>query len=117
MPTTATIEIHHSGRPRVVIVGGGFGGVRAAKALTRAPVGVFIIDRSIGRGYAILDGFGLRMAGMMASMIWAIIHVQFLALNTMQFATIMQWMVSALTNQRSARLIIETREGGNGAAG
>jgi hypothetical protein len=28
-----------------------------------------------------------------------------------------QWVVSALTNQRSARLIIETREAGNGAAG
>jgi Pyridine nucleotide-disulphide oxidoreductase len=46
MPATAPIEIHHSGRPRVVIVGGGFGGVRAAKALRRVPVDVFIVDRS-----------------------------------------------------------------------
>jgi NADH dehydrogenase FAD-containing subunit len=72
---------------------------------------------TIGRGYAILDGFGLRMAGMMASMIWAVIHIQFLAANTMRFGTVMQWVLSALTNQRTARLIIETREGGNGAAG
>ena len=72
---------------------------------------------TIGRGYAILDGFGLHMAGMMASMIWAVIHVQFLALNTMRFATIMQWVLSALTNQRSDRLIIETPEVGNGAIG
>ena len=32
-------------RPRVVILGGGFGGLEAAKALTRAPVEVTLIDR------------------------------------------------------------------------
>ncbi len=32
-------------RPRVVIVGGGFGGLAAAKALRRAPVDVSLIDR------------------------------------------------------------------------
>src|SRR5579859_1941532 len=32
-------------RPRVVIVGGGFGGLRAARALRRAPVAVTVIDR------------------------------------------------------------------------
>src|SRR5438445_3900773 len=32
--------------PRVVIVGGGFGGLAAAKALRRAPVDVILIDRS-----------------------------------------------------------------------
>ena len=34
-----------SGRPRVVIVGAGFGGLSAAKALGRAPVEVMVIDR------------------------------------------------------------------------
>ena len=32
--------------PRVVIVGGGFGGLAAAKALKNAPVSVFLIDRT-----------------------------------------------------------------------
>src|SRR6476619_1190547 len=31
--------------PKVVIVGGGFGGIEAAKALARAPVDVTLIDR------------------------------------------------------------------------
>ena len=34
-----------SRRPRVVIVGAGFGGLSAAKALGRAPVEVMVIDR------------------------------------------------------------------------
>ena len=33
------------GRPRVVIIGAGFGGLRAAHALRRAPVDVILIDR------------------------------------------------------------------------
>jgi NADH dehydrogenase len=32
-------------RPRVVIIGGGFGGLNAAKALARADVDVVIVDR------------------------------------------------------------------------
>ena len=32
-------------RPRVVIIGGGFGGLSAARALARAPVDVTLIDR------------------------------------------------------------------------
>ncbi len=35
-----------SKRPRVVIVGGGFGGLAAAKALGKAPVEVILIDRT-----------------------------------------------------------------------
>src|ERR1700722_11613579 len=34
------------GEPRVVIVGGGFGGLTAAKALARAPVRVTLVDRT-----------------------------------------------------------------------
>ena len=32
-------------RPRIVIVGGGFGGLWAARALAHAPVDVLLIDR------------------------------------------------------------------------
>src|ERR1700744_5452125 len=37
---------HSSGRHRVVVIGGGFGGVRAVKALEHEPVEITLIDRT-----------------------------------------------------------------------
>jgi NADH dehydrogenase len=44
-PDGAGVTTHVVGGHRVVIVGGGFGGLYAAKHLRRAPVGVTLIDR------------------------------------------------------------------------
>jgi len=38
-------EPNHATRPRVVVVGGGFGGLAAAKALARSPADVILIDQ------------------------------------------------------------------------
>jgi NADH dehydrogenase len=37
---------HREGRKKVVVVGGGFGGVQAAKALGHADVDVTVVDRT-----------------------------------------------------------------------
>lgn len=42
---TGPLQKSPQGRPRVVIVGGGFGGLHAAKALAKLPVDVTVIDR------------------------------------------------------------------------
>src|SRR5262252_8916981 len=41
----ATNGLQRKARPRVIVIGGGFGGVAAARALARAPVDVTLIDR------------------------------------------------------------------------
>src|SRR5580693_5257019 len=41
----ATVAVGKSRRPRVVIVGGGFAGIHAARALANAAVDVTLIDR------------------------------------------------------------------------
>ena len=45
MTSTNTSAADKTGRPRVVILGGGFGGLNAAKALAEAPVDVTLVDR------------------------------------------------------------------------
>ncbi|HET7585569.1 MAG TPA: NAD(P)/FAD-dependent oxidoreductase [Gemmatimonadaceae bacterium] len=44
--TAAAPPASHATRPRVVIVGGGFGGLQAARALRRAEVDVTLVDRT-----------------------------------------------------------------------
>jgi hypothetical protein len=39
------MSLHHRNLPRVVIIGGGFGGLSAARALAKAPVRVTLLDR------------------------------------------------------------------------
>lgn len=39
------MKVHHRNLPRIVIIGGGFGGLSAAKALARADVRVTLLDR------------------------------------------------------------------------
>ncbi|RYY16271.1 MAG: FAD-binding protein, partial [Cytophagaceae bacterium] len=44
-------KIEDTGVPRVVIVGGGFGGLELAKALADAPVQVVLIDKQNYHGF------------------------------------------------------------------
>jgi NADH dehydrogenase len=42
---TTAIGLAREPRPRVIVIGGGFGGVAAARALARAPVEVTLVDK------------------------------------------------------------------------
>jgi hypothetical protein len=59
--------------PRVVIVGGGFGGISAARALAHAPVAVTIVDRHNFHTFA-----GIRFWGMLGWLSWLALHLVFL---------------------------------------
>jgi NADH dehydrogenase len=40
------VQTTGTGRPRIVIVGGGFGGISVARGLRRAPADIFVLDRT-----------------------------------------------------------------------
>jgi len=111
-------------RPRVVIVGGGFGGLAAAHALGKAPVRVLLIDLPslhdefaraaherlegavVGRNFAVLQIGGFRMAGFFAWLVWAGVHLMFLSARENRVRVIAEWFWSHLTRQRGSRLIL-----------
>jgi NADH:quinone reductase (non-electrogenic) len=60
----------------------------------------------IGRNYAVLDAPYLKLAGFMAWLIWAVIHIRSLNLFNARLLVLAQWAWTYLTRQHGARLIV-----------
>jgi len=108
-----------NGIPGVVIVGGGFAGLAAARALRRAPVRITLastpppfhyFDKGnmavVGKGFAILQSGKFCLSGFLAWVAWAAIHLQFLATTNLRVSVLVQWIWTHLTGQRGSRLIV-----------
>ncbi len=86
-----------SGRPKVVIVGAGFGGLEAAKSLRRAPVDVTVIDRQNHHCFQPLLYQVATAALSPADVAWPIRHI----LRKQDNATVLMAEVRAIdTNKR-----------------
>jgi NADH dehydrogenase len=84
------------GAPRVVIVGAGFGGLEAAKALARAPVEVIVIDRHNHHTFQPLLYQVATAALSPADVAWPIRHI----LRRQQNATVLMEDVVAVDVER-----------------
>jgi NADH dehydrogenase FAD-containing subunit len=71
-------RVSHADLPRVVIIGGGFGGLYAARGLARAPV---------------------------AWLLWAGIHIYSLIGFANRLLVTMQWAISFVTKRRGVRIL------------
>jgi NADH dehydrogenase len=60
---------------------------------------------TIGRQRAVADAFGVKMTGVLATAVWAFIHVLYLIGWGSRFITLFQWTWSLLTRNRGQRLI------------
>lgn len=108
---------------RVVIVGGGFAGLRAAHALRNAPVRVTLIDRRnfhlfqpfqyrdrgsmavIGRSAAVAQIGSWKLHGFPAWLAWLFVHVVYLVEFQNRLLVTIQWGWNYFTRNRSACLI------------
>jgi hypothetical protein len=61
----------------------------------------------VGRNFAVMEAFGIRTAGRFAKLVWAFVHIQFLAVASSRIGTLFRWWWKRLTRQRLGRLIIE----------
>jgi len=59
----------------------------------------------IGRAAAVADVFGLHIAGFLAWLVWAFIHVTYLVSFQSRILVFIQWAIQDLTFSRGARLI------------
>ncbi|MCB1007271.1 MAG: NAD(P)/FAD-dependent oxidoreductase [Acidobacteria bacterium] len=99
------------GVAQVAIQGGHYvGRAIAARATGRtAPPAFRYRDKGnlavVGRNYAVFERGGLRLSGFPAWLIWAFVHIQFLALFNNKLLVFAQWIWSYFTFQRGSRLI------------
>ena len=65
----------------------------------------------VGKNFAVLQSAGVQVSGFMAWLVWSLIHIQFLAENSLRFSVFLQWVWTYLSGKRGARLIIRQRSG------
>ena len=64
----------------------------------------------VGKNFAMLQSGRVTMSGFFAWLVWALIHIQFLAESSLRFSVFFQWVWTYLSAKRGDRLIIERRE-------
>ena len=65
----------------------------------------------VGKNFAVLQSAGVQLSGFLAWLVWALIHIQFLAESSLRFSVFVQWIWTYLSGKRGARLIIRKRPG------
>jgi NADH dehydrogenase len=65
----------------------------------------------VGKNFAVLESSGVQVSGFLAWLVWALIHIQFLAENSLRFSVFLQWTLTYLSGKRGDRLIIKPRSG------
>lgn len=60
---------------------------------------------TIGSNYALLEIGRLKLAGFMAKIAWAFVHIFYLMENDNRILVFLKWTFAYLTNKRGARLI------------
>jgi len=61
----------------------------------------------VGKGFAVLQSGKVHMSGFVAWLVWAAIHLQFLAQSSLRVSVLVQWLWTYCTGQRGSRLIVK----------
>jgi NADH dehydrogenase len=67
----------------------------------------------VGKGFAVLQSGTVRIAGRLAWLVWAAVHLQFLAQSSLRVSVFVQWVSTYVTGQRGSRLIVNHHEPGS----
>jgi len=64
----------------------------------------------VGKGFAVLQSGRVGLSGFLAWMVWAAVHLEFLAQSSLRISVFVQWVWTYLTGQRGSRLIVNHHE-------
>ena len=112
---TATLE--QDGKPlpgvaQVAIQQGGYAGKLIHTRITgsKEPAPFRYFDKGtmavVGKGFAVLQSWKIQMSGLVAWMVWAFVHLQFLATRGLRLSVFLQWAWTQVTGQRGSRIIV-----------
>ena len=112
-----TASFEENGKPlpgvaQVAMQQGRYAGkVLHARITGRTPPGPFsYFDKGtmavVGKGFAVLQSYKLRISGFVAWLAWAFVHLQFLATSSLRLTVFLQWVWTYFTGQRGSRLIV-----------
>ena len=115
-----TAAIEQDGKPlpgvaQVAIQQGHYaGGVIHRRITGSKPLAAFrYFDKGtmavVGKGFAVLQSWNIQMSGLVAWMVWALVHLQFLATPGLRLSVFLQWVWTYFTGQRGSRLIVNYR--------
>ncbi len=115
-----TAALEQDGKPlpgvaQVAIQQGGYAGKLIHSSITgsKQPAPFRYFDKGnmavVGRGFAVLQSWKIQMSGLVAWMVWAFVHLQFLATSGLRLSVFLQWIWTYLTGQRGSRLIVDHR--------
>ncbi len=62
-----------------------------------------------GKGFAVLESGKVRLSGLLAWLVWGVVHLQFLAQRNLRVSVFLQWVWTGVTGQRGSRLILNSR--------
>jgi NADH dehydrogenase FAD-containing subunit len=61
----------------------------------------------VGKGFAVLQSGKVHLSGFSAWLVWAAVHLEFLAQSSLRVSVFVQWVWTYLTGQRGSRLIVK----------
>ena len=112
-----TASLDQDGKPlpgvaQVAIQGGRYVGKLIHRRLVDKPApGEFrYFDKGnmavVGKGFAIVQTGPFKLSGSLAWLMWAFVHIQFLAMRSMRVSVFSQWMWTFFTGSRGSRIIV-----------
>ena len=60
----------------------------------------------VGKGFAIVQTGPFKLSGFLPWLMWAFVHIQFLAMCSMRVSVFSQWMWTFFTGSRGSRIIV-----------